>query len=133
VLKLGENVVIHQLKQDGLSIRAIAERTGMDRKTVRKYLRQGLQAPAYGPREPRPCLLDPYKPFVSGRLTAYPDLRASRLLREIRKQGYQGGYTALKDFVRTVRPPREQGYEHRFETPPGKQAQVDFACFDTSA
>lgn len=131
MLKLGENVVIHQLKQDGLSIRAIAERTGMDRKTVRKYLRQGLQAPAYGPREPRPCVLDKYKSFISARLTAYPELRASRLLREIRKLGYRGGYTALKVYVRTVRPPREQGYEHRFETPPGKQAQVDFACFDT--
>ncbi len=130
MLELGEIVVIQQLKDEGLTIVAIAQRTGQDRKTVRKYLKLGLQVPAYGPRAPRPSLLDPFKDYVSSRLTEYPALRASRLLREIRELGYPGGYTTVKDFVLTVRPLREQGYEHRFETPPGKQAQVDFACFD---
>lgn len=31
--------------------------------------------------------------------------------------------------MRDVRPPSEQGFEVRFETPPGEQAQVDFAQF----
>jgi Integrase core domain len=35
----------------------------------------------------------------------------------------------LKDFLRTVQP--EVQFERRFETPPGKQAQVDFAFFKT--
>ncbi len=43
--------------------------------------------------------------------------------------GYCGGMTTVKNFVREVRPYNPQGYEHRFETPPGKQAQVDFAHF----
>lgn len=43
--------------------------------------------------------------------------------------GYSGSYTALTDFLRDVRPPSEQGFEVRFETPPGEQAQVDFAQF----
>jgi len=130
VLKLGEIVVIQQLKDEGLSIKAIASRTGLDRKTVRKHLKRGLQAPLYGPRAPRPCLLDPFRDYVMGRLTDYPELRACRLLREIRELGYRGGYTMVKEFVAKVRPAKEQGWEHRFETPPGKQAQVDFACFD---
>ena len=45
--------------------------------------------------------------------------------------GYTGGYTVLKDFLRTVRSKPEVQFERRFETPPGKQAQVDFAFFKT--
>lgn len=44
--------------------------------------------------------------------------------------GYTGGRTALGDLVREVRPPRQRGFEVRFETPAGHQAQVDFAHFN---
>ena len=37
----------------------------------------------------------------------------------------------MTDFLREVRPPPRAGFERRFETPPGKQAQVDFAHFKT--
>jgi len=53
--------MIHQLREEGLSVSAIARRAGMDRKTVRKYLKAGLKAPSYGPRAP---LLDPYRSYV---------------------------------------------------------------------
>jgi len=43
--------------------------------------------------------------------------------------GYAGGYTRLTDFLREVRPPRRPVFERRFETPPGRQGQVDFAEF----
>ncbi len=52
-----------------------------------------------------------------------------RLLREIREHGYGGGYTAVTDFLRDVRPSPTPAFEVRFETPPGEQAQVDFAHF----
>lgn len=35
----------------------------------------------------------------------------------------------MTDFLREVRPARHTPFERRFETPPGKQAQVDFAEF----
>ena len=35
----------------------------------------------------------------------------------------------MRDRVRDIRPARSVGYEVRFETPPGEQAQVDFARF----
>ena len=44
--------------------------------------------------------------------------------------GYVGGRTALGDLVREVRPPKQRGFEVRFETPAGAQAQVDFAHFN---
>ena len=59
----------------------------------------------------------------------YPGLSGARLSREIQAQGYTGGYTILTDYLRTIRPPQEAGYEVRFETPAGHQAQVDFAHF----
>lgn len=129
MVRNGELFVIHELHQEGLSISAIARRTGLDRKTVRKYLEQGLKAPCYGPRPPRPQLLDPYREYLRARIEAYPRLRGSRLLRELRALGYSGGYTQLTAYLREIRPPVDTGFEHRFETAPGDQAQVDFAQF----
>ena len=54
VIKLGEVVMILDLHRQGLSVSAIALQLGIDRKTVRKYLARGLEAPVYGPRQPRP-------------------------------------------------------------------------------
>lgn len=62
MLHYGELFMIHELHQQGLTVRAIARRTGLDRKTVRKYLHQGIEPPAYGPRSPRPGLLAPGVP-----------------------------------------------------------------------
>ena len=53
MIKLEKIVMLQELKRKGLSISAIALRTGLDRKTVRKHLYRGLAAPAYSPREPR--------------------------------------------------------------------------------
>jgi transposase len=129
VLKHGEIFMVHELHREGLSIRAIARQTGLSRKTVRRYLRRGLEGPVYGPRQPRGSVLDGFKGYIEGRIGDYPELSAIRLLREITEIGYRGGYTTVKDFVCEIRPPKETGWEHRFETPAGKQAQVDFALF----
>lgn len=53
--------MIHQLHNDGVSVSEISRRLNMDRKTVRRYIRQGLEPPAYGPRVPRGSCLDQYK------------------------------------------------------------------------
>jgi transposase len=121
--------MIHDLHREGLTIQEIARRTGRDRKTVRKYVKAGLEPPLYGPRAPRPGVLDPYKGYLRGRLEVYPGLTAARLFREIRGLGYTGGGTAVKDFVRQIRPAPPTVFERRFETKPGEQAQVDFAHF----
>ncbi len=52
-----------------------------------------------------------------------------RLLREIRDLGYTGCYSIVTDVLRAARPPRRKVFERRFETPPGRQAQVDFVQF----
>jgi len=131
VVELGEVMTILELHRQGLSISAIAARLEMDRKTVRKYIKDGVQAPRYGPRQPRPCVMDPFVAYVTERVRAFPELSIERLLREIRAMGYPGGRSALGEIVRDVRPPRRRGFEVRFETAAGEQAQVDFAHFST--
>jgi len=126
---LREIVMIHDLKKQGLSLTAIARKVGCDRKTVRKYLERGLEGPVYGPRQPRDRLLGPYETYLRERVLTFPDLSGARLLRDIRDMGYEGGYTAVTDFLRDVRPSARTQFERRFETPPGRQAQVDFAEF----
>ncbi len=53
------------------------------------------------------------------------------LHRELVSMGYHGGYTAVTDLLREIRPIKPPSFEVRFETPPGRQAQVDFAHFCT--
>lgn len=134
VVRLGELMMILDLHRQGLSITAIARRTGRDPKTVRKYIERGLEPPAYGPRQVgRPSKLAPYLDYLRERMAAFPDLSAVRLTRELRERGYKGAYTAVKRFVAAIRPEnRPKPFEVRFETPPGYQAQVDFARFVTT-
>ncbi len=131
VVTFGELLVILDLHRQGLSVSAIARRTGLDRKTVRRYVERGLEPPAYGPRPPRQTKVTQFERYLDERLGAFPELTAIRLLRELRELGYAGGYTAVKDAVRDLRPHQPTGFEVRFETPPGGQAQVDFAHFRT--
>jgi transposase len=129
VVGLGEIVMILDLHRQGLSVSAIARQSGIDRKTVRKYIERGLEAPIYGPRRPRPAVIDAFASYLRERVKAYPALTGSRLYRELKELGYKGGYTAVTDFLREVRPPTDRGFEARFETGPGEQGQVDFAQF----
>jgi transposase len=133
MIQVGELIVILDLHRQGLSISAIARRTGRDPKTVRKYIERGFEPPAYSQRQAdRPSKLAPYLDYLRERLAAFPELSAVRLTREIRERGYAGAYTAVKRFVAAIRPENAlKPFEVRFETPAGQQAQVDFARFVT--
>jgi transposase len=123
--------MILELHRQGVGVSAIARRVELDRKTVRRYIAQGLEPPAYGPRQPRISQLQSFEPYLRQRLAAFPQLTGRRLHRELRELGYGGGYTILTDLLREIRPNEVSPFEVRFETPPGRQAQVDFAHFRT--
>ena len=114
-----------EMKREGLSTKAISQLTGYDRKTVRKYLLEPEAAPCYGPRGRQPSKLEPYKTYLQDRLQAGV-WNAEVLLREIRQRGYAGSYTILKDWMQPQRAAGRATAVRRFETPPGKQAQVDW-------
>ena len=124
----------HYLEQ-GVPKRALARQLGVSHDTVYRWIKAGeldrdvdSEPPRYGPRPSVPTKLDAFKAIIEIRLKALPELSSVRLLEEIRAAGYAGGYTQLKQYVRTIRP-RELEAVVRFETPPGHQAQVDFADF----
>ena len=114
-----------EMKREGLSTQAISELTGYDRKTVRKYLLTPKTGPGYGPRVAVPSKLDPHKAYLEDRLKAGV-WNAQVLVRELRQRGYQGGCTILKDWLQPQRTAGMATAVRRFETPPGKQAQVDW-------
>ena len=121
---------IEELKRQGLSVTAIASVTGFDRKTIRKYLAQPDLLPGYRPRPTKPSLLEPFTSYLEQRLAAGV-WNAVVLLRELRERGYQGGYTILKDYLQPKREEAGAVAVRRFETPPGKQAQVDWGHLGT--
>jgi transposase len=53
------------------------------------------------------------------------------LLRELRQRGYQGSYTRVKDYLQPRRQQADCVAVRRFETPPGKQGQVDWGDLGT--
>jgi transposase len=107
-----------------MSIVAISHLTGYDRKTIRKYLLKPAQ-PVYPVRPPAAGKLEAFKPYLDERLKAGV-WNAQVLLRELRERSYQGGYTILKDWLKPQRESSQAVAVRRFETPPGKQAQVDW-------
>lgn len=114
-----------ELRRQGLSIQAISAVTGFDRKTVRKYLLTPEEIPVYGPRPPLPSKLDQFKPYLEERLQAGVWNAVVRL-RELRARDYAGSYTILKDWLRPQRASAQVVAVRRFETPAGKQAQVEW-------
>ncbi len=116
---------INDLKREGLSIQAISQLTGFDRKTIRKYLLKPTGRPVYSPRPAPTSKLEAFKPYLKERLQAGV-WNAQVLLRELRDRNYQGGYTILTDWLRPQRKETRVVAVRRFETPPGKQAQVDW-------
>ena len=115
---------VKDLKREGLSIRAISRLTGYDRKTISRYL-LAAGRPVYRPRPAPVTKLEPFKPYLRERLQAGV-WNAQVLMRELRERNYTGGYSRLTDWLRPQRKEAQSVAVRRFETPPGKQAQVDW-------
>src|ERR1035441_7407495 len=116
----------HQIRQlcdqEHLSVPQIAAALHLDERTVNKW----IACKTYQPRTPtqRASKLDPHKGAVV-RLLATHAFTAQQLLQRLREASYTGGYTILKDYVRTVRPPRQPAFL-TLHFAPGQCAQVDW-------
>jgi transposase len=104
----------------------IAEMLGVSDRTVRTYLKEL----AAGRKKPlRHSKLDPYKPFIEDMLEKNPSYNGELLYEWIVRLCYQGKKTIMKAYAARLRKRPTQQAVMRFETEPGRQAQVDWKEF----
>jgi transposase len=126
---------IVQLRQSGLSLRAIAQQLGIARGTVASALAQvqarraGSTPPVPRPR-PRQSIIDPFEPILKELLAKYPNLTTERALQELQARGFSGKYTVVRQRMALLRPRAARTPVPRFETGPGAQAQMDYGVYD---
>jgi transposase len=119
----------------GQSRRGIARDLGLSRGAVAKVIAEHQQQRATGvtglptPRKRRGSQVDCYEDKLREYLTRYPGMTVVRLLEELRRLGYRGGYTVLRERVRQLRTQSRRTPVERFETAPGVQAQMDWAVY----
>ena len=109
----------------GEHVKAIARELGVDKKTIKRWRHRG----GWQPRAPRvyPKAIDAHRPFLERR---GPEVgwNGVVLLRELRTQGFTGGYQQVQRALQPLRTTRQWAARAtvRFETGPGEQAQIDF-------
>ena len=72
--------------------------------------------------------MDEYEATLRNYLSRYPDMSAVRLLEELRRQGYQGGYAVLRQRVKQLRKECDRPPVERFETGLGRKPRWSWAC-----
>lgn len=103
--------------------KAIARELNIDPKTVRRALKkEAFQRENQGVR---PSKLDEFREKINGLLQSYPGMSAVRIHEEIRKVGYPGGISILRDYLRPLR--LEKKTFLYIQTFPAEEAQVDWA------
>jgi transposase len=94
---------VHQLfHREGWSKTDIADKLGMSRNTVGRLL--GLAEPPAYRRLGRGSKLDPHRGAILKMLDEDPRVAATVILERLRRDGYGGGITILKDYLAEVRP-----------------------------
>jgi len=126
MLKWEEQMDIKFLVGQGHSIRQVAKLSGHARNTVRGVIRPSAD-PSRIEKRGRKSKLTDFKEYLRARYLE-TGLSGVRLREEISEMGFTGSVSAVRRFLQTI----EKGgispqATVRFETPPGEQAQVDWA------
>ena len=95
--------MIRNMNEMGMSNSDMAKELGISRITVSKMLkRTRLQEKK---KRNRGSKLDPYKEIIRSLIEEH-NISGIRVLEEIRKMGYNGGYTILKEYCHDIRKDR---------------------------
>jgi transposase len=108
--------------QKGLKASQIAGELELHPQTVEKWMARASFQRRKSSK--RPSKLDPFKGQIVAMLERHP-YSAQQILQQLHLQGYTGGYSVLKEFVRWARPPRKPAFL-MLEFAPGECAQVDW-------
>ena len=113
--------------RQGLTIAQTARVLGIDPRTVAKWLaRSRFERPR---PPPRTSILDPFKGRITRLLDTHP-YSAQQIFQRLREEGYGGGITTLRVYVRRIRPPKLPVYL-KLHFAPGECAQIDWGSFGT--
>src|SRR5437588_2861050 len=109
------------------SLRKIARHMRIGRRTIAKY----LEAPAAkAAHRDRASKLDPFKEIIAELLQQDPDANAPVIAQRLKPHGYDGGFTIVKDYLRTL---RKNTVARRayvgVEPAPGDRFDVDWGHF----
>ena len=115
--------LLHDQRQ--LTAAQIAAELQLDIKTVEKWIRQATFVPRQSPK--RASKLDVFKHQIIALLDRHP-YTAQQVFQQLEAQGYAGGYSILKDYVRRIRPVRKPAFLP-LEFAPGECAQVDWGQY----
>jgi transposase len=129
MLNLENLMEIYKFREQGLSISAISRETGLDRKTVRKHLKQGKsKAPEMKKRIKKPSKLSFYETdiayFIRGPQKEWPP--ATVIYEELLQKGYDGSLSLIQKWLKQYKQIHFPKVVIRYETKPGQQAQVDW-------
>jgi transposase len=111
------------LKAQGYKQTEIAEMLGVTDRTVRNYL---THPPTPRKKAKRKSLLDPYKTFIESVIKEQPLYNCVLLYERLKRKGYLGKISILRDHVAKVRKRVLTEAVIRYETEAGRQAQVDW-------
>ncbi len=114
--------------QKGLNYTEIARKYNIDPRTAKKYAHSETR-PVYGLNAPKPSKLDAYKDQIAIWLEEAP-YSSVRILEKLKEQGFEGGETIVRGYVRGKKEQLEEKATVRFETMPGLQGQMDWAFFE---
>jgi transposase len=119
---------IHRLKNLGWSNRKIARELRRDRATVKKYLEEPEQAVTK--KVSRGSKLDPYRQLIDQYLEQDPDVKAPVVLQRLSDNGFDGKISIVRSYLKKLRGRKQYRKAFiRFESPPGKQIQIDWGHF----
>jgi len=109
------------------SLRKIARHMRIGRRTIAKY----LEAPAAkAAHRDRASKLDPFKEIIAELLQQDPDANAPVIAQRLKPHGYDGGFTIVKDYLRTLRKNTVARRAYvRVEPAPGDRFDVDWGHF----
>lgn len=113
-------------EREHLSKKHIAERLGMSRTTVHRLLE--LAEPPRYERPRRPSLLDGHLDSIKAMLKEDSAVPATVMLQHLRREGYRGGVSILKDLLVELRPlyrPDPDPFQ-RTTYVPGEICQLDW-------
>ena len=90
-----------------LTITQTARALGLDPRTVAAWAARSRFEPRRS--RPRGSVLDPFKPGITRLLDTHP-YSAQQIFQRLREEGYRGGVTILRDYVRRIRPTKRPVY-----------------------